>query len=301
MTMIKNILLAGCTAGLLSACSGTLTQADRAAPAADPFSAALQTGYAALAHEELSESDFGDADSFAARSLAAAGGKPPAPENFDSRRIPAEKLPALVDARTRLLAVLNSGARKSAPGEAADAQLAFDCWMQEQEENFQTDDIAACRDRFTSTLSLIEGKRLASVAPHAQTQSQKGLRAIPASLKAPMNPAPLATRYVIYFDLDTASLVPGSESEITRAAAAARRSGAAMVRVTGHADRSGSERHNMSLSRARAQEVVQALRRLGLPEIGVATQAYGEEKPVVPTKDGKTEARNRRVEIELSH
>ncbi|MGZ0245383.1 MAG: OmpA family protein [Alphaproteobacteria bacterium] len=116
-----------------------------------------------------------------------------------------------------------------------------------------------------------------------------------------MRPGLLATRFVIYFDLDTASLVPGSESEVTRAAAAARRSGAAMVWVTGHTDRSGSERHNMTLSRARAQEVVRALRRLGLPEIGVATQAYGEEKPLVQTKDGKVEARNRRVEIELSH
>ena len=57
----------------------------------------------------------------------------------------------------------------------------------------------------------------------------------------------------------------------------------------------------MTLSRARAQEVVRALRRLGLPAIGVVTQAYGEEKPLVQTKDGKVEARNRRVEIELSH
>lgn len=294
MTLIKNTLLAGSIAGLLSACSGTLIQAERAVPATDPFAAALQTGYATLAREELAESDFGDADTFAIRALAAAGGKPPAPENFDARKIPSEKLPALVDARNKLLAVLDNGARTSLPGQAANAQLAFDCWMQEQEENFQTGDIAACRDRFNSALGVLERKRLASATPLR-------LRPTPASLKTPMRAAPLATRFMIYFDLDTASLVPGSESEITRAAAAARRSGAAMVRVTGHADRSGSERHNMSLSRARAKEVVRALRRLGLPEIGVATQAYGEEKPLVATKDGETEARNRRVEIELSH
>lgn len=296
MTLIKNTLLASGIAGLLSACSGALLQADRAAPAADPFAAALQTGYTALSREELAESDFGDADTFAVRALAAAGGKPPAPENFDARKIPAETLPSLAAARNKLLAVLDGDARSSAPREAANAQLAFDCWMQEQEENFQPGDIAACRDRFTTALAMLESKRLANAKPPAQTQS-----ATPASLKAPMLPGPLATRFVIYFDLDTASLVPGSESEITRAAAAARRSGAAMVRVTGHADRSGSERHNMSLSRARAEEVVRALRRLGLPEIGVATQAYGEEKPLVPTRDGKAEARNRRVEIELTH
>ena len=298
MTLIKNVFLAGCTAGLLSACSGTLIQAERAAPATDPFAAALQTGYATLAREELAESDFGDAETFAARALAAASGKPPTPENFDTRKIPAEKLPALAEARTKLLAALDNGARISTPGQAANAQLAFDCWMQEQEENFQPSDIAACHDRFTAALRVIESKPLASAAPDRPRPKQT---ATLASLKTPMRPGLLATRFVIYFDLDTASLVPGSESEVTRAAAAARRSGAAMVWVTGHTDRSGSERHNMTLSRARAQEVVRALRRLGLPEIGVATQAYGEEKPLVQTKDGKVEARNRRVEIELSH
>lgn len=297
MMLIKNALLAGGIAGLLSACSGTLMQAERAAPASDPFAAALQSGYATLARQELDESDLSDADTFAGRALAAASGKPPAPENFDARRIPAETLPALVDARHRLLAVLDGGARTSLPGEAASAQLAFDCWMQEQEENFQPKDIADCRDRFTAALGLLESKRLASIAPAPRSR----MRPTPSSLETAMRPAPLSTRFMIYFDLDTAHLVPGSESEITRAAEAARRSGAAMVRVTGHADRSGPADHNLKLSRARAEEVVRALRRLGLPEIGVATQAYGEEKPLVPTKDGAAEPRNRRVEIELTH
>ena len=120
-------------------------------------------------------------------------------------------------------------------------------------------------------------------------------------IKAPRGAEPLKTRFVVYFDLDTATLVPGAESEITRAAAAARRSGAAMVQVTGHADRLGSDGYNLTLSRSRAQEVVRALRRLGLPDIGIATQAFGEEKPAVPTGDGRPEPRNRRVEIELTH
>ena len=297
MILIKNTLLAGGIAGLLSACSGTLMQAERAAPASDPFAAALQSGYATLARQEFDENDFSDADSFAGRALAAAGGKPAAPENFNARKIPAETLPALVDARRRLIAVLDSGARTSLPGEAASAQLAFDCWMQEQEENFQPKDIAVCRDRFTAALGLLESKRVAGnpSAPPAR------MHPTPSSLKLTSPPSPLSTRFLIYFDLDTARLVPGSVSEITRAADAAHRSGAAMVRVTGHADRSGPVGHNMKLSRARAEEVVRALRRLGLPEIGVATQAYGEEKPLVPTKDGTVEPRNRRVEIELTH
>lgn len=294
MPLIKNAIIASCAAGMLSACSGTLIQAERAAPPADPFARALHAGYAGLAREELNESDFADADAFAARAVAASAGNPPPPENFGARKLPAEKLPALAAARDRLVTALERGAARSAPDRAARAQLAFDCWMQEQEESFQTADIAGCRDRFTAAIAGLDTKPLASLkAPQP--------RPTPAAIKAPRGAAPLKTRFVVYFDLDAATVAPGAESEITRAAEAARRSGAAMVRVTGHADRSGSDGHNMKLSRTRAREVVRALRRLGLPEIGVATQAYGEEKPAVPTGDGRPEPRNRRVEIELTH
>lgn len=294
MPLIKNILLASCAAGLLSACSGTLIQAENAASPADPFARALHAGYVELARGELDETDFADAKAFAARAVASSAGNPPPPENFGARRLPAEKLPELVRARDRLITALERGAAQSAPEQAARAQLAFECWMQEQEENFQPDDIAACRDRFAAAIGNFDTGPLANAQPQHP-------RPTPVTIKAPRGAAPLKTRFVVYFDLDAATLVPGAESEITRAAAAARRSGAAMVRVTGHADRLGSHRYNLALSRTRAQEVVRALRRLGLPDIGVATQAFGEEKPAIPTGDGKPEARNRRVEIELTH
>jgi OmpA-OmpF porin, OOP family len=294
MPLIKNMILASCVAGLLSACSGTLIQAENAAPPADPFARALHAGYIALAREELDENDFADAKAFAARAVASSAGNPSPPENFGVRRLPAEKLPELSAARDRLVAALARGAANSAPEQAARAQLAFECWMQEQEENFQPDDIAACRDRFTAAIGNFD------TGPLANAQPQRP-RPTPAMIKAPRGAEPLKTRFVVYFDLDTATLVPGAESEITRAAAAARRSGAAMVQVTGHADRLGSDGYNLTLSRSRAQEVVRALRRLGLPDIGVATQAFGEGKPAIPTGDGKPEPRNRRVEIELTH
>lgn len=297
MSLIRNALISSCAAGLLSACSGTLMQAERADVPTDPFARALHAGYTGLARAEMNENDFADADAFAARAVAAAAGNPPKPENFAHRRLPAEKLPELSAARNKLVTALARGAANSAPEQAARAQLAFECWMQEQEENFQTTEIADCRDRFTAAIAGLDTKPIANADP-AQP------RATPASLRTALKPrgaTPLTTRFVVYFDLDAATVVPGAESEITRAAEAARRSGAAMVRVTGHADRSGSDGHNMKLSRTRAQEVVRALRRLGLPDIGIATQAYGEEKPAVPTGDGRPEPRNRRVEIELTH
>ncbi|MGB0632611.1 MAG: OmpA family protein, partial [Alphaproteobacteria bacterium] len=113
--------------------------------------------------------------------------------------------------------------------------------------------------------------------------------------------APLATKFVVYFDFDSAEIAPTSEADLARAADAARRIGAALVRVSGHADRAGPEAHNLALSRQRARQVVDALRRVGLPDVSIATLAFGEEKPAVRTPNGSPEARNRRVEIELTH
>ena len=89
MPLIRNTIIASCTAGLLSACSGTLIQAERATAPADPFARALHAGYTDLARAELNENDFADADAFAARAVAASSGNPPAPENFGARRLPA--------------------------------------------------------------------------------------------------------------------------------------------------------------------------------------------------------------------
>ena len=295
MSATVKVFMATATAALVSACSGHLSEAERAAAPADLFAAALRSGYVALARAESDENDFADARAFADRALLAANGNPPQPEPLSARRLPQESLPALADARARLMRALETGARERAPEDAAQAQLGFDCWMQEQEEDFQDDDIAACRNRFLAAIARIEPK-LASLARPGT------LRITPASLGAPSraNP-PLATRFVVYFDFDAALLTPASEQEIATAAAAARRTGAALVRITGHADRAGTDPHNLALSRARAEAVRGALRRLGLPEVGVLTQAYGESRPVVATGDGVKEPRNRRVEIELSH
>jgi OOP family OmpA-OmpF porin len=294
MSLIKNTIIASCAAGLLSACSATLDRAENAVPPADSFARALHAGYADLARAELNESDFADSEAFARRALLASSGKPPAPENFGNRHLPPEKLPELAEARARLMSALDGGARRNRPEDAGRAQLAFDCWLQEQEENFQPAHIADCRARFHAAIAQIPARPLARATLTAP-------RPVLATVKAPRRAMPLTTKFVIYFDFDAAALTTGSVSEIIRAADAARRSGAAMIRITGHADRAGSGGHNMTLSRTRAREVVRALRRLGLPEIEVATQAYGEEKPAVPTVNGIREARNRRVEIELTH
>src|SRR3546814_11085678 len=123
------------------------------APQGNAHDSALQAGYLELAQAEYDEGDYRDSDTFAERSIRAAGGGDVQPEAISARDLPDNMVGTLTSSRERLMAVLAAGAAQSDPTQAAEAQVAFDCWMQEQEENFQPDDIAACRDRFEAAMA----------------------------------------------------------------------------------------------------------------------------------------------------
>jgi OOP family OmpA-OmpF porin len=62
----------------------------------------------------------------------------------------------MFDARSRLLQAFDHGAKDIIPAQAAQAQVSFDCWMQELEEGYQPEDIAACRSRYESAMAEVD-------------------------------------------------------------------------------------------------------------------------------------------------
>ncbi|HWH16856.1 MAG TPA: OmpA family protein, partial [Allosphingosinicella sp.] len=62
-------------------------------------------------------------------------------------------------------------------------------------------------------------------------------------------------------------------------------------------DRSGSASYNVGLSQRRADAVRSYLAGRGVPNGAMATEAFGESRPLVETADGVREPQNRRVEI----
>ena len=71
--------------------------------------------------------------------------------------------------------------------------------------------------------------------------------------------------------------------------------------LEGHTDRSGTEKYNLNLAELRAKNVKEFLLKKGMEEKTIITKIYGESKPLVHTKDGIKEPRNRRVKIEISY
>ncbi len=131
------------------------------------FHRALQTDYADLAAAEKAEADWGDTKVFVQRARRAASGDTFPPESITARDLPDYSVSTLSDGRSRPVAALDDGARTGLPVMAAMAQSGFDCWMQEQEEDRQPEDIAACRSSFNIALRALEAAaaRPAAAAP----------------------------------------------------------------------------------------------------------------------------------------
>ena len=69
------------------------------------------------------------------------------------------------------------------------------------------------------------------------------------------------------------------------------------VQVIGHTDAVGTDQVNDALSRQRAETVRNALIAHGIAAESITAIGRGKRDPVVPTADGVSEPRNRRVEI----
>ena len=295
MSGVMKSVLAGGICIALTACAGLqLEKAQRVTPTGSDFDRALYDGYIDLSSAEFAEGDYGDSDFFALRAIDAAGGNPVDPDTLGNRNLPQDGVTELGPARQRLVSALAATASGKAPQQAARAQVMFDCWMQEKEENFQPEDIAACRDAYLQIIEEVE----VAVVPVAQPAPQPAARPAPTPAPAPAPaPAPVPRAYLVFFDFDDSSLRPEAQQIVGTAANNADTGEIRRISVVGHADRSGTDAYNDRLSLRRAETVRDALIALGYPAAQINVAARGEADPLVPTPDGVREPQNRRVEI----
>jgi OOP family OmpA-OmpF porin len=261
--------------GLLSGCASNIKQIEEVqASGGTAFTQALTEEYRSFVAHEKDERDWTAADYFAIKGLAAAGGQVVLPEEVGDV---GERGPALTDARAKLMAALDGGARDSNPQVAARAQRAFDCWNHEAEEDnwyeaITDEHVKPCRDEFEAAMAQLTPPPVQGVAPN---------------------------EYVVLFDFDKSNINQAGSAVLEQALADARRMGSVRISATGHADRSGSEDYNMALSLRRADSVREALIAGGVSADTITVAGRGESEPAVPTADGVKEQANRRVVIVL--
>lgn len=265
--MRKHVLAALGLAATLTACS-SLHDLRYATPEGTPFTMALSREYLALAEAENNQADWRDAEHFAQKGLAASRGEEVAPEAIEERKIPADALTELVQAKERLTRLLAHKTHKvKRTDELAVAQVSFDCWVEQQEEYWQGDDYKLCRDAFYQKVNALEG----------------------------------GNEFVVHFGSGSTALDGKAQKTLKKAAKVAKKRGMYTIHIEGHADRQGKPEANMALSQKRAEAVRKALIRYGVRKDTITVNAFGEDHTRVATKDGVAQSANRRVEITIGN
>ena len=114
-------------------------------------------------------------------------------------------------------------------------------------------------------------------------------------------PAP-PEHFMFYFVSATSRLTESSEIQFTELLNRWRARGSQAiveVAVIGHTDTVGTAENNQALSAQRAKAVADRLRASGLRFSTLTLESHGEKNPLVPTRDGVAEPRNRRVQVTI--
>lgn len=247
------------------------------------FNAELARGYKDLALYERDEMvDWSSAERFSRKAIAASRGEQVLPEDPANYRIRGqENVAQLESARAELMQALSANGRTTAPNLAAMAQVKYDCWVEQQEEGWQTTHIAACRDDFLATLAALN----AAMTP---TRTEEvGVRV-------------QAEQVVVYFEFDRSDITPQSATALREFVELLPPRQTVDLVIAGHTDRAGSPAYNIGLSQRRAEAVQNYLADLGVTATelaGIQVLALGESQPAIPTADGVRMPENRRVVV----
>ncbi len=279
-------LLAGCATAELDALRETRS-------VGNPFSTQLANEYRMLGNAlKRSFLDGPDADHFARKGLIAASGENVMPDPINDWHVKASQIEPLRLARGRLIHAFDMGGREIAATDLAKAQVAFDCWLEQQEDKW-ADTNPTCRGQFDTHMAAAEGKLTTlPVPPMPPMDLYDGVAADPS---APMDPS--LAKYLVFFDFDQSTLNGDSAAILDAVADEVKAQRLQGVVIVGHADRAGPEKYNARLSQRRADAVRMGLEKRGVPASLITVHARGEDDPMVKTADNIREPANRRAEI----
>lgn len=107
---------------------------------------------------------------------------------------------------------------------------------------------------------------------------------------------------VALFDFDKAELKPAGQDKIKayHEKAKAELSRADKIRISGHTDNTGAADYNMKLSQRRAEAVRDYLKSIGIDANKMEVIGEGMSRPIADNRTKEGQAKNRRVEVEVT-
>jgi outer membrane protein OmpA-like peptidoglycan-associated protein len=127
--------------------------------------------------------------------------------------------------------------------------------------------------------------------------SQSEVKDVFSGALAAQPPRPIS--FTLYFESGIDEFTEQSKQEVKGLLAEVGRRQAPDITVIGHTDLVGPDPSNDALSLQRAERVKSILAGMGIPAERILTAGRGRREPLIPTADGVSEPRNRRVEINV--
>lgn len=285
--MRRHLLAIGTVALFASSGCTNLSQLAHEAPAGDDFHALLANEYLAYATAESERYDWYDSEYFARKGLKAASGINVQPENPNDWDVPSDEYDRILRERRRVVALVNGPAREDYTAEVAHAQVLFDCWVEQVDEQWIAEGDPVCADQFEREMADIESKiLLAKPAIPSEGNSKKKMASIEAE-------------HTIFFGFDLAELGERGKAVIDDVTNMVKRMAGYSINVDGYTDTAGPAIYNQMLSKKRADNVAEALVEHGADASKITTRGHGETGLLIETDDEVIEKKNRRVEIRV--
>jgi len=294
---------------LVAACSFDIEEARNLSIEGDDFSNELAREYRDIALYEADEMyDWPDAALFSRKAILASTGQNPAPENISDWNISKNAETAFSGARSLLIDSLEAGFGDQMPVQAARAQASFDCWIEQQEEGWQTEHIARCRQEFQNAINdWIKDRQDANTLDSDVLSPIMVADITPVTdrseffcLSGESTSYPPSHDYLIQFQHNSAQINDAAEMVLSGSAFQARGAETIEVFIEGHADLSGTTDYNIDLSLRRALAVWRRMIALGVSPEKMWIGPRGELKPISNAADGTQNSLDRRVAMILT-
>ena len=273
----------------------------------------LSLQYLQLAKFELYEMhDEIDADLFAYKSSLALNEKVFYPEDPNQWKLESEYEFISEEYYKKIKNLISEKIYLKFPDNFAKALAAYDCWIEQIEENWQVDHINLCFTKLKDNLDYISSSQ-SNIVKNGNDDTKKEDSIQDRVLQENVNndkdnnfrkneSQPSDSIYVnnaiVFFEFDKFNLTSSQIIELELFVKKAIINPDMKILVEGHTDTVGSSNYNYGLSKKRANFIKEYLLKRNLKN-NIQIKAYGESRLLMITEDEVKEKKNRRAELYL--
>ena len=235
--------------------------------------------YKAFANFELYDMhDEFDANYFAFKAIEILKNKEIRIENPSKWNIPYNYIEEAEYEYNRLNVILENEDIYAHPKLTADLVSGYDCWIEQIEENWQTEDIDNCKLKFTKAYNSLNtqiANKKEKVEKKQKNKSDADDNSLPVNNKSNLVSEKVETKVIVYFEYDSYNISIQQIKKLDSLIKKIENHYKKTIVIYGHTDTKGPKNYNLNLSKKRASEVMKYFKTKNISN-KVIIKAYGD-------------------------